>query len=211
VLAGPGVARAAGGQNAQAGAPFPLGFRAYGIVDFDSVAMKQSFDAVLGTSQVKAFGGGVEVVDIWKHLFARVTVTRARKRGSRVFVSGGQVFPFGIPLTVTMTPVEVGGGWRFTGLHGRVTPYAGGGFVSMGYTEASKFADPEENTSTHFKGGAVFGGVEVGIVKWIGAAADAQYRRIPNALGAGGVSKDFKETDLGGFTARVTIGIRTTR
>ena len=30
---------------------------------------------------------------------------------------------------------------------------------------------------------------------------DAQYRRIPDALGAAGVSQDFGETDLGGFTA----------
>jgi hypothetical protein len=216
LLAAPGVARAAGGQKAggqkaQAGAPFSLGLRAYGVVDLDSVAAKQSFDAELGTSQLKAFGGGVDVVDIWKHLFARVAVTRARKKGSRAFVTGGQVFPLGIPITVTMTPVEVGGGWRFAGLHGRVTPYAGAAFVSMGYADTSKFADPAENTSARFKGGEVFGGVEVAIVKWVAASADAQYRRVPNALGTGGVSKDFKETDLGGFTVRVAIGIRTKR
>ncbi len=211
LLAAPGVARAAGGQKAQSGAALPVGLRAYGIVDLDSVAAKQTFDAELGTSQLKAFGGGVDVVDIWKHLFARVAVTRARKTGSRAFVSGAQVFPLGIPITVTMTPVEVGGGWRFAGLHSRVTPYAGTAFVSMGYTDTSKFADPEENTSGHFKGGEVFGGVEVAIVRWVAAAVDAQYRRVPNALGAAGVSKDFNETDLGGFTARVTIGIRTKR
>jgi hypothetical protein len=211
VLAVPAAARAAGGQNAQPGAPSSVGLHAFGIVDLDSVAAKQSFEAVLGTSKLKAFGGGVEVVDIWKHLFARVAVTRARKTGSRVFVTGGQVFPLGIPTTITMTPVEVGGGWRFASKSSRLTPYAGAALLSMGYTEISTFAEPGEDTSTRFKGQDLFGGLEVGIVKWFFASAEAQYRRVPNALGAGGVSKDFNESDLGGFTARVTIGVRTRR
>ena len=42
-------------------------------------------------------------------------------------------------------------------------------------------------------------------------AAEVQYRRVPNALVAGGVSQDFDENDLGGFTARITFGIRTKR
>src|SRR5437899_429062 len=99
----PGVARAEG----------KMGLRAYAIVDLDALAAKQSFEAVLGTSQLKAFGGGGEVVDIWKHLFVRVAVTRARKAGSRGFVSGSQFFSNGIALTVTMTPIEAGAGWRF--------------------------------------------------------------------------------------------------
>jgi hypothetical protein len=202
---------ARGGQAAQpAKAPSPIGLHAYGAFDLDALAARESFDAVVGTSHLTAFGGGVDVVDIWKHLFARVAVTRARKSGSRVFVANGEVFPLGIPLTATMTPVEVGGGWRFvSSKRSRLTPYAGVSFLSMGYTETSKFAEPGENTDERFTGQDVFGGVEVGIVKWLVAAGEVQYRRVPNGLGVGHVSKDFGETDLGGVTARFTIGIRT--
>jgi hypothetical protein len=213
VLALPGAARA---QTRRPAAPSPIGLRAYAIVDLDAVAATQSFNAVLGTSQLPAFGGGVEVVDIWKHLFARVAVTRARKTGSRVFVSGSDVFPLGIPLTITMTPVEAGLGWRVplkskSKSVSRITPYVGAAFVSMGYTETSTFGDPADNTSARFKGEDVFGGLEIGLAKWLTASGEAQYRRVPNALSAGGVSKDFGENDLGGFTARITIGVRTKR
>jgi hypothetical protein len=194
-------------------APSPIGLRAYGIVALDALAAKDSFDAVVGTSQLTAFGGGVDVVDLWKHVFARVAVTRASKSGSRVFVAdNGEIFPFGIPLTVTMTPIEVGAGWRFvTRKPSRLTPYAGVAFLSMGYTETSKFAQPGDNTSERFTGQDVFGGVEVRIWKWLVASGEAQYRRVPDALVAGGVSKDFGESDLGGVTARIAIGIRTKR
>ena len=210
-MAVPGLAHAAGGQSATPRAPLPFGLRAYVIVDLDSVAAKESFDAVLGTSQLNAFGGGVEVNEIWKHLFARVAFTRARKEGSRVFVNNAQVFPLGIPLTVTMTPIEAGAGWRFVTKSSRLTPYAGAAFLSMAYTETSKFAESGEDSSERFKGQDVFGGVDVWIVKWLSVAAEAQYRRVPNALGAGGASKDFNENDLGGFTARIMVGIRTKR
>src|SRR5207245_2638965 len=78
VLLVPGMARAQS----------HIGLRAYGIVDLDAVAAKQSFKAVLGTSQLKAFGGGVDVTDLWKHLFVRVAATRARKTSGRVWRSG---------------------------------------------------------------------------------------------------------------------------
>ena len=202
------------GQGTQpAKTPSSIGLHAYGVVDFDALAASESFDAVVGTSRLTAFGGGVDVVDIWKHLFVRVAVTRTRQSGSRVFVADNkEVSPLNLPLTVTMTPVEVGAGWRFVSSKGGlVTPYAGVSFLSMGYTETSKGADPGEDTNARFGGQDVFAGVEVGIVKWLVAAGEVQYRRVPNALGAGGVSKDFGESDLGGVTARVTIGIRTKR
>lgn len=193
--------------------PSPIGLRAYAIVDVNAVAAKESFDAVLGTSQMTAFGGGLDVVDLWKHLFARVAITRARKSGRRVFVANNEVFPLGIPLTVTMTPVEAGAGWRFVSRKGsnRVIPYAGAAFLSMGYAETSMFAESADNTSERFAGQDLFGGVDIDLIKWLALSAEGQYRRVPNALGAGGVSKDFGESDLGGFSARVMFGIRTKR
>ena len=202
VLLFPGSARAQG----------HFGLHAYAIVDLDALTAKRSFEAVLGTSQLKAFGGGAEVADVWKHLFVRVAVTRAQEKGSRGFVSGSEFFPNGIALTMTMTPLEAGAGWRFVSKKGsRLTPYGGVSFLSVGYTETSTFADAADNVSESFKGQAVFGGVEIGVAKGLTITAEAQYRRVPNAIGAGGVSKDFNETDLGGVTARITIGFRTKR
>jgi len=40
------------------------------------------------------------------------------------------------------------------------------------------------------------------------AGAEVQYRLVPNALGEGGASQDFGETDLGGFVFRVLFGFR---
>jgi hypothetical protein len=90
-------------------------------------------------------------------------------------VSGSEVFPLGIPLTVTMTPIEAGGGWRFASKTGsRFTPYAGAAFLSMGYTETSDFAGAGDNTSERFTGQDLFGGVDIGIVKWLAASAEVQ-------------------------------------
>jgi hypothetical protein len=200
VLLFPGTARAQG-----------IGLHPYGIVDLDTLAATRSFDAVLGTSQITAFGAGVDVTDIWKHLFFRVAATRAQEKGTRGFVSGGEFFSNGIALTMTMTPIEAGAGWRFATKGSRWTPYAGASFLSVGYTETSTFAEAADNVSESFKGQSVFGGLEIGIAKGLTVTAEAQFRRVPDALGAGGVSKDFGESDLGGITARITIGFSTKR
>jgi hypothetical protein len=194
-----------------------IGFRLYGIFDSDSIAASKSFKATLGTSRLNAFGGGGEV-DIWRNLFVRAAVTTTKKAGTRVFVdttqSVPQVYSMHIPLTLTLTPIEVGGGLRFPigASKTSITPYAGASFLSVGYHETSEHADTGENTNQSFKGWAAFGGVEVGVLKWLAIAAEAQYRDVPNAIGTvGGVSQDFNEKNIGGFTARVTIGFRSSK
>jgi len=201
-----------------------VGLHAYVAIDLDVLAAVQTFQAVLGTSHLPAYGGGVDVTDLWKHFFARVAATHMHKRGSRVFVDGSQVFKLGIPLTVSMTPVEVGGGWRFVQkprppVRGRprppsrvrVTPYAGASALLVSFKQTSQFADASENPSSTFKGGSVFGGAEFVAYKTLLVGGEAQYRFVPNALSRGGVSDvsaAYDEKDLGGFTVRVTIGIR---
>jgi len=155
-----------------------------------------------------AYGGGAEVVDLWKHLFLRIAVSQSKKTGSRVFVSNGDVFHLGIPLSVTMMPVEGGGGWRFAS-KSRLTPYVGGAFVSLGYKETSEFAAADENVDERFKGGSVFGGVDVNLWKGIVVGGEAQFRSITVPDASRGVMKEFNEKDLGGFTARITIGFTT--
>ncbi|HEY3886362.1 MAG TPA: hypothetical protein VGL62_14205, partial [Vicinamibacterales bacterium] len=104
------------------------GLRLYAAIDFDELAATKSFNAVLGTSHVVAFGAGADITDVWKHLFVRIAVTRASKDGSRVFVDDGQVFSLNSPITIAWTPIEAGAGWRFQrGRPGRrtITPYVG--------------------------------------------------------------------------------------
>src|ERR1700745_1780529 len=100
-------AAALAGEEPQAGpaAPAPTsrgapGVRAYFVTDFNSMTATQTFDAAFDTSPLPAFGGGADVVDLWKHLFARVSVTHVSKTGSRAFFDGSQVVSLGIPLTV---------------------------------------------------------------------------------------------------------------
>src|SRR5258708_494095 len=125
VLALPLQARAGQDPAPPPKAPSPIGLRAYAIVDSNAVAAKESFDAVLGTSHLTAFGGGVDVVDIWKHLFARVAVTRARETGSRVFGAGGRAFPPGVPRTGVGGPPASGGAGGGGGRRPRRPPRSG--------------------------------------------------------------------------------------
>lgn len=183
--------------------------RAYFLFDNTSMTAADSFDAVLGTSSFEMPGGGGEALNLWKGLFARVAFSSVRESGSRVVVIDDQVIPLDIPVTVELKPLEIAAGWRLPAFAaGRLVAYAGGGFLRMGYRETSDFAIGEENTDTTFSGGVVFGGIEASIVSWIIAGAEVQYRTVPNAIGGAGVSEAFGETDLGGTTVRVLVGIR---
>ena len=97
-----------------------------------------------------------------------------------------------------MTPVEIGGGWRFATRCSRVVPYGGAGVLIQSYSEKSTFAGPGEDVSQRNPGYAVFGGVEVAVWKWFIVGGEAQHRGVPHAIGKGSVSQDFGETNLGG-------------
>jgi hypothetical protein len=185
-----------------------VGIRAYGLFDFTSPAASRSFKAVFGSSQFSSFGGGAEV-DLSRSLFLRFAVSRAERTGSRVFVDdAGDVFTLNIPMTVTMTPIEAGGGWRFS-TNGRVTPYIGGAFISLGYQETSTFAQASDTVNERYTGGEGFGGVAIKISKGFFAGGEAQYRYVGVPDVSTSVMQQFHEKDLGGFTARVLIGFTT--
>jgi hypothetical protein len=123
------AAIAEGQQPAPPAAPSRIGVHAYAAVDGNTMAASGSFEAVLGTATLLGYGGGADVTDLWKHLFARVAVTHSTKRGERAIFTGTEAVSLGVPLTVSMTPIEIGGGWRFVPARGRIVPYAGGGAV----------------------------------------------------------------------------------
>ena len=89
-----------------------VGIRAYGFVESTTMAAADTFDAIAGTSSLRAVGGAVDVLRIWRGVFARATVARSSVDGERVAYAAGEIFPLGIPLTVKMMPIEIGGGWR---------------------------------------------------------------------------------------------------
>lgn len=205
-LAGPAFAQAPPASTPPAKTS-SVGLRGYAVIDADAMAATESFKAVFGSSQMTAFGGGAEV-DIWKHLFLRIAASRAERTGTRVFIDNGTVFDLGIPMTVTLLPVEAGAGWRFAP-RSRFTPYVGGAFVSLDYQQVSDQAEAGENVNERYTGSAVFGGVDVVIWKGLFIGGEAQYRHIPVPETSASVMQAFGETNLGGVTARLLIGFTT--
>jgi hypothetical protein len=188
----------------------PFDFRAY--LHFDEVWMSasQSFDAVVGTSSLTAGGVGVDIINLWRGVFARAGIARMGGHGSRVFISGDDIVPLNVPIAIGVRTLELGAGWRYT--HSRYPTsvvYGGADLLHITYHEKSKLADGDADVTTDgFWGSTLFGGVEIKIWKRIVAGAEVQFRSVPNALGEGGVSALYNETNLGGFAIRGLIGIR---
>lgn len=187
--------------------------RLSGHVGFTSFTASDSFEAVLDTSSGPTYGGGGGLL-IGRHLFVDVQVSRFSADGERVFVTDDlEVFPLGIPTTVSVTPVDVSAGWRFVPGPPRAgapprrgfrpIPFAGGGLGVVQYRETADFAEPGDDVSDSFGSYHVLGGVELPFTRTFGASLDGLYRWVPDALGEAGVSKAYGETDLGGFTFRV--------
>ena len=186
--------------------PYRIGFRAYVLADTSEIAAKDTFDAIFGTSSMTSIGAGAEVLNLYRGVFARVTWSSGSLDGSRVTLVNGDPIPLGIPLTVTMTPIEAGGGWRFRTKRSWLAPYLGASLVLMRYEETSEFALPAENVDESFTGYSVFGGIDFRVARWVVLGVEAQYRGI-HAPADGGVAAEFGESELGGTTLRVLVGI----
>lgn len=93
---------------------------------------------------------------------------------------------------------------RFGGLK----PYVAGGMGVVGYKESSSFAADGEDVDDSFTSFNVLAGIAIPFSKWLGAAVEFNYRWVKDALGSGGLSEHFGETDLGGpsFRVKVTVG-----
>lgn len=165
-------------------------------------AAPDTFNAIFGTEWGTFFGGGGQAR--WKNLLFEVTASRFKKTGERVFVSGGELFPLGIPATITIRPIEFTAAYRLPRLW-RVRPYAGGGFGSQRYKETSSFSRPGEDVEQSDRSYHVVGGGELRIWRWIGAGAEVRYRAVRDAIGDGGVSKEYGETDLGGTSVLLRV------
>jgi hypothetical protein len=185
--------------------PPALAIRPFVMATEQSFAAIDTFDASFGKTYFPFFGGGVQVV-IDDHWFAELSASRFRQTGERAFLSGGKPFKLGIPLTATITPFEITGGYRFRlRQFPGVRPYAGAGFGSYAYRETSSFSEAGEDVDIRHSGLVANGGAEFRLHRWLGLAVDVQYSHVPGILGAGGVSQQAGESDLGGVAARFKL------
>ena len=180
-----------------------LSARAVGLVTVQGFSAQETFNGIFGNAVGPFWGGGAQIV-LRSGIYAEVNASRFRKEGERAFLLNGEATRLGLPLTATITPVEVTGGYRFRlRRYQGIIPYLGAGVGSYDYREISDSA--EDEVSTRHAGMLAVGGVEYRVQRWIGIAVDVQYTHIPGILGSGGISEQAKEDDLGGTAARFRI------
>jgi hypothetical protein len=182
------------------------GYAMLGMMNFTAA---DSFDVILGSPSGMIFGGGARVGLPLGGLFVDVGAWRFGGEGERVFVFEGREFPLGIPVEITITPLELTGGWQFRFRRAqRFRAYVGGGLTSYGYKETSPSMAATEQVDERFSGYHVLGGAEYRVRRWIALGGDVNWATVPDAIGDGGVSAAFDESDLGGtsFRFKITIG-----
>ena len=119
-----------------------------------------------------------------------------------MFVNNGEVFRLGIPLTVSSTPIEVTGGYRFHLRRSRIIP-CGHGHRVVSYRETSDFSRRRGR-------GRPARGLHRGRRRRVPRhPVDCGDRdagtRVPGILGQSGLSKDVNEDNFGGIAARLRV------
>ena len=201
VLCGCFLAASARAQDAP-----PISFRPFGEVAFQRFTARDTFASVFDNSNGWFFGGGLQVT-IRDRLYVDLGASQFKKNGDRVFRdASGNVYNLGIPLTVTITPLELVAGYRFhPRRHAWLVPYLGAGPGWYRYRESSAFAQAGDDVDTRHVGFAAHGGAEFRLHRWVGLAADVQYTHVPGILGSSGLSASVGENDLGGIAGRIRL------
>jgi opacity protein-like surface antigen len=177
--------------------------RGFGQAGGTLFSARDSFETILGRELGTVYGAGGQVV-FPNGGFLQGSVERFRKTGSRVLVSGTQIFALQIPDTVTVMPVQVTAGFRDRKYHPAV-PYVG---VGLGWTtlkeESPSLTAAQEASDGHFSY-HILGGAEFPLTSWLALAGEIQWTSVPKVLGNTGVSAVFKEDDLGGTAFRFKL------
>ena len=189
--------------------------RLFGLVGFQSFTASDSFSAVLDSSSGVVFGGGGGVL-LGRNLFVDVSISRFAADGTRVFVTdGGEIVDLGIATEVDgdadrrVDRLALGGPARrsrrpASPAFGRCrSPAAASASSSTRRRRSSSSAEDDVNESHGSY--HVLGGIELPFSPHLGAIADVLYRWVPDAIGTGGVSAHYDETDLGGAQVRVRV------
>ena len=178
-----------------------ISLRPFFLATGQSFSAHKTFEAVFGSSVQPFWGGGLSIA-FRNGFFVDVTASRFKKTGQRAFFFEGQGYGLGIPLTVTITPLEVTAGQRVQ-IAPSVFLYTGFGAGSYRYQETSQFDDgPFEKRHVGY---LVAAGVEFRITRWVGVSGDAQYTYVSGIIGTGGVSKEADESKLGGIAGRFRV------
>jgi hypothetical protein len=174
-----------------------ISLRPFFLATEQRFSARKTFETVFGKSAQPFWGGGLSVA-FRNGFYVDVTASRFKKTGQRAFFFEGQ----GIPLTVTVTPLEVTAGQR-SHITPRMFLYTGFGVGSYRYQETSQFDDaPFEKRHVGY---LVAVGLEFRVSRWIGVSGDAQYTYVSGIIGTGGVSKEAEETKLGGVAGRFRV------
>ena len=183
----------------------PIAFRPFIMGSEEAFAAVATFKAIFGNSYAPFFGGGLQVAFHGKY-YVEMGASRFQQTGQRAFRNNGQNFNLGIPLTATITPLEVTAGYRFRPRQLRqLRPYVGGGFTSYAYKEVSDFADADGNLTARHAGLVGVAGLEYRLHRYVGISADMELSHVTGILGQQGISKDVGESDLGGVSARFRL------
>jgi opacity protein-like surface antigen len=131
---------------------------------------------------------------------------RIKREGQRAFAAdrNSEAFRLGHPLTLTLTEGLASAAFRF-GRLGPVSPYVGVGAGLVSWNEESNIAGVVESAS----GTTGIFEARLGIERQqgplrLGLEGGVTFAR--NAIGGGGISKVYEETDLGGLFVVGKIG-----
>jgi len=136
-------------------------------------------------------------------VFVQAGIDRFKKSGSRVFVTGDQLFTLDSLATITVAPILATVGVR-SASQGRIAPYLGAGVGWHVLTEESPSL-PDAARIREGKVGYHVLGAEFPLARFVSLAGEAQWSTVPKALGETGVSAVFAEDNLGGATFRFKV------
>lgn len=182
----------------------PLSFRIFGLATSEQFAAKNTFNALFDEERGTFWGGGVELAHS-SGLFVDLEISTFKKTGQRAFVSNGQAFGLNIPLTATITPIDVMGGYRIQLGRLPIAPYAAFGATFYKYSETSDFSDPSEDVDTRKTGLIIVAGAEFRLLKLVSASVDVSDAKVNGIIGSAGVSQQFGEGNLGGVGVRFRL------
>jgi hypothetical protein len=178
-----------------------LSIRPFVAVARQRFSADTTFDAIFGHATGTLAGGGVLVTR--GSLFVEAEISRFRRNGERAFASDEDGSGVGIPLTVTIGPVEFAAGYRLRPRRSGLVPYIGAGLGLYRYREESPAAEIGEDVNVRHAGWVVVAGLERQLHRLFAVSADLRYTHVPGILGQGGLSQAVGETNLGGIAVRL--------
>jgi hypothetical protein len=162
------------------------------------MAAGNSASAVFGSGGGATLGGAARYT-FWRGAFVTAGARTFSKDGERVFVAtpNSPVQQLGFPLRLRLTPTFLAVGYRLR--DGKlIVPYAAVGGALTFHKEESEVAGESFDEDGSAGGFLGFAGVEVGRGTFR-VGAEAGYTTVPDAVGLGGVTAVYGETDLGGW------------